>query len=140
MKRELQFIVPKLKDGEFIEYWHTGNIRKTGTRKNGLETGKFYIYFDTPKENQKLWGKGEYKEGVRVGCWETYYYNGQLETLWKYENGKIKDGAYPFYDEVGVIIGINEYKNHKLYNGILLLYWPDGSVRKFKKVKNYKQL
>ena len=119
---------------DLIEYWHTGNIRKIETPENGQET--FRIYYDTPETSQKLWGEGAYK---KVGCWKTYYFNGQLETSWKYENGVIQDGTYPFYDESGAKIGENEYKDHRLFNGTVLLYWPDGTVRESYSVVNYKK-
>ena len=139
MKRKSTTEIIDSKDAS-IEYWHTGNVRKITAHADKTGREMFRIYYDTPKTNQKLWGDGAHKNGKKVGCWQTYYFNGQLETFWKYRNGMLQDGVYPFYDESGKKIGENEYKNHKLVNGTVLLYWPDGTVRESYRVVNSKKV
>lgn len=121
----------------FLELWHTGSVREVGTLKDGKKDGQFKVFFDSTCMKQQIWGIKIYLNGEKIGIWKTFHPNGQLQWQWEYENGLRKDGIYPEYNYKGKLIGYNQILNHKLYKGTVLLYWPDGTIREFYKVKNY---
>ena len=74
----------------------TGQIQ--GSFKDGKKDGPWIRYFETGQ----LRDKGDYKNGERDGPWVWYYQNGQLHYKGTYKNGK-KEGPWVGYDEDGTV-------------------------------------
>ena len=72
-------------------------------------------------ENGQKASQGEYKNGLKCGKWIYNHSNGKLAVEEIYNNGKIKDGLYIWYDEYGNKSFEKNYKDGKL-NGKLIRF------------------
>ena len=66
--------------------------------------------------------------GNRDGLYETYYYNGQVETRGFYKDGK-EDGVFEWYHSDGQLYRKQPYKNGKM-DGLYEEYFGDGKLGK----------
>ena len=115
------------KDSTWINLNEDGLLTFTEEYKNDLLHGKRTRYFLPERENEKqrvsavenyvngkLHGeyveylitgtiiqKGIYKEGMKVGIWESFHQNGQKMAIERYKNGVLHGWCY-FYDIKGV--------------------------------------
>ena len=72
-------------------------------------------------ENGQIASRGEYKNGLKCGKWTFNHSNGKLGVEEIFNNGKIEDGLYIWYDEDGKKSFEKNYKDGKL-NGKLIIF------------------
>ena len=78
----------QIKDGKVLTKYKNNKIELEETYLNGKLTDSRIIYFP----NGNLMFKGNYKDGLPDGIFETYYSNGQLKSLMHFDNGiKVKN-------------------------------------------------
>ncbi|WP_152286754.1 toxin-antitoxin system YwqK family antitoxin [Flavicella marina] len=70
--------------------------------------------------------KRQYEDGDHQGEWRTYYENGQLTIIGKWNYGK-RDGEWKKYHENGKLESIGKYKNGKTV-GEWKLYDKNGKL------------
>ena len=58
-------------EGNFIEYYNTGETQRIGKYANGFREGSWKTYY----KNGKIQSRGKYKKGEKVGVWKTFYKN-----------------------------------------------------------------
>lgn len=68
--QEMRYSEGKL-DGNFYEFYKTGNLNTVGKYTNGLRDGIWKVFY----ENGKIKEKGKYTIGEKVGVWKTFYKN-----------------------------------------------------------------
>lgn len=111
------------REGRFVKYYDTGELRFKGAFKNGKHDGPLIFYHKNGQlyrkvnskdgnwigfeifywSNGQLFGKGNRNnEGEKHGPWISYHKNGQLMMKGNFKNGK-RDGPWVFYDEDGGI-------------------------------------
>lgn len=58
-------------DGNYLEYYKTGELKENGRYDKGKRDGSWKLY----NKSGKIKTKGTYKEGEKVGVWKTFYKN-----------------------------------------------------------------
>ena len=101
-----------------------------GEFKDNKPVGKFKYYYPTDSIRAIMYfkanGKGAYAK--------LFHLNGKRMAEGKYASEETKDSTWTYYDELGVLISRENYKNGKK-DGVFTVYLPDGSVSE---EKNYK--
>ena len=91
--------------GAWKEFYPTGELKATGTYKNGKKVGPWVYYFI----NGKIEQQGIYtNNGQPNGNWKWYFDNGNLLREENYNNG-ILEGETVEYDEAGKLITKGQY-------------------------------
>ena len=104
-------------------------------------TGEDSRYIKWNKEQTIKNGKpiNQYTEdGVKIGYWEEYYSDGELDNRGSYLNGNL-DGIWEFFHENGKLWSKGMYKNDK-EEGIWKYYKEDGELYKKELYKNGKSI
>lgn len=91
-------------EGEWTEYYATGEKRASGTYGSGRKEGDWTFFHRTGVVEQK----GKYQNGLAQGTWVWYYENGSKHREELYRKGK-EDGASVEYDEEGNIVVQGDY-------------------------------
>jgi MORN repeat variant len=65
--------------------------------------------------SNQLAEQGQFKKGLKEGLWKTWFANGKLQTVEKWNKG-LKTGNYLRYDENGILLEKGNYKNDKKQN------------------------
>ena len=73
------------KDGAWVYYHESGQLRAKGNYKSGKMEGAWIAYYD----NGQLWQKGNYKNNNWEGAWVDYNEDGTVKT---YSTGTFKNG------------------------------------------------
>lgn len=68
--RKVFFVKGKM-DGNFYEYYNSGELKIAGKYKKGQATGNWKEYY----KNGKIKKKGRYNNGDKVGIWKIFYKN-----------------------------------------------------------------
>ena len=109
------------KQGLWKQKDKNGNIRYVGFFKDNYPVGEFTHYYPSGKtkvimiyssKGQKAFAKMFYENGVTL----------QATGIYK---GKVKDSLWKFYDDKGLLVKEDVYKNNKL-NGVSKTYYPNG--------------
>ena len=117
-------------DGEFRQYYESGQLAQKGSYKNGLGQGEYIWYYEEGSIRQKAFYKDDKIEGQVLWYFPSgkiaqtvNYVNGKREgeLIEYYENRKIKEkrfyindkeeGKSLFYDEKGNLTKTEIYKN-----------------------------
>ncbi|WP_317898370.1 toxin-antitoxin system YwqK family antitoxin [Aurantibacillus circumpalustris] len=102
-----------------------------GAFKDNKPVGKFKYYYQTDSIRAIMYfnanGKGAYAK--------LFHMNGKRMAEGKYINEEIKDSTWTYYDELGILISRENYKNGKK-DGVFTVYLPDGSVSEERNYKN----
>ncbi len=132
----------QVKDGNGILKltYESGNLQEEGEVKNGKRVGAWKEYYDSPSalsvsmnyENGKLNGRvnfynidkvllleGECKDDRRHGLWKWYFLTGAVESQVEFKKGE-KEGVQTFFNESGLEVKQEVYKNGELINEIIL--------------------
>lgn len=94
------------KEGEWKDYFPTGELRGVGSYKNNLQTGRWAFYYKNGKKEQE----GSYVRGLYDGLWTWYHEYGNVWREETYFNSR-EDGVSVENDEKGNIITKGEYLN-----------------------------
>ncbi|MEO0405311.1 MAG: hypothetical protein AAF193_10600, partial [Bacteroidota bacterium] len=92
------------RQGEWILYYSTGEIRAKGEYIDGLKEGPWIYFFENGKTSQK----GKYKRDLATGDWTWFYVNGETHREEGYRKGR-EDGHFVEYDEEGKVIHEGDY-------------------------------
>jgi antitoxin component YwqK of YwqJK toxin-antitoxin module len=92
------------RQGNWTEYYITGEKRSEGAYENGLRVGK-WTYFH---RNEKVEQTGRYSRGEPDGLWTWYYDTGMLRKEEVYFRG-LEDGESIEYSDSGKVIAKGEY-------------------------------
>ena len=101
------------KDGEWLEYFESGQLYKKYNYKDGKKEGEQFYYY----ENGKLRSKVNYRYGKTEGERLWYYENGQLGVKGMYKNDK-RENEWFFYYENGQLRLTEIYKDGKVIETI----------------------
>ena len=136
-------------------YYSNGQIQILDTYQNGKKNGDHLEYYD----NGKLKKKGQFIEGDASGLWNTFYSNGKIERMFYankngmhgsinewYENGEkkingvynngVKDGVWISWYPTGIKESMLTYNNGNK-EGVFIYYYENGN-KKSEGVFDYK--
>ena len=102
---------------------HLGRLTEKGKLKNGKLDGVFEIYYD----NDQLYTRGNYTEGIPVGLWEYFYDSGLLQRKTHYNEQGEEDGYFEKYHENGKLASTGYYKNAE-WDGLHETFYENGQV------------
>jgi antitoxin component YwqK of YwqJK toxin-antitoxin module len=91
-------------EGEWTEYYATGEKRAQGSYKEGKKDGEWTFFHRDASVEQK----GKYLNGLPQGTWQWFYANGRKHREELYRRGR-EDGASVEYDEEGEVIVQGDY-------------------------------
>jgi hypothetical protein len=83
-------------DGDFIEKYPNGIIKKRGYIKGGLASGEWLTFY----EDGTPYSKGAYHSGYRTGYGVSWYHDGQKSSEGYYYMGKTV-GVWKYWSEQG---------------------------------------
>jgi len=89
----------------------------------GLKQGTWLEYFETGE----LRAKGEYKDGARYGEWKFFFKNEQTEQTGKYIAGGKPHGMWRWYYEDGSLLRKEEFRNGR-EDGEIVEYDREGNI------------
>lgn len=93
-----------------VYYWFKGGAihsAQGGSGGNLLND----VFLKTYHSNQ-IAEKGNFKNGLKMGIWKTWYPNGSIESTQKWSKG-LRTGRYYKYDKNGLVAETGFYKNDK---------------------------
>jgi uncharacterized protein len=95
------------KQGNWKEYYETGELKAEGNYKNNEKTGLWKWYYVNGKLDQiGSFGQGEMPEGD----WKWYYENGRILMEEGFSAGK-PEGTYKEYNDSGIVIVKGQYQD-----------------------------
>ena len=120
-----------LKDGDYFEYYPSGNISLRGKYIKGVKQSEILYYFDLPEN--KINKKTNLKDNIKHGEEIVYFSNGFKKSESNYRNGKLR-GEYSVYSELNedLIYSVNYIDDLKF--GEEIEYYSDCYP---KKIINY---
>jgi antitoxin component YwqK of YwqJK toxin-antitoxin module len=101
-----------------------------GEFKNDKPVGRFKYYYANDSVRAVMYFKNEGK----IAYAKLFHANGKRMAEGKYVGSEVKDSAWLFYDEAGVLISKDNYRLGKK-NGTCFVYLPDGGISE---ERNYK--
>lgn len=108
-------------------YWKKTDDRNKlvyeGEFKDDIPVGKFKYYYPNDSVRAILIFQNEGK----IAYAKLYHMNGKRMAEGKYINKEVKDSVWKYYDELGVLISMDRYKQGKK-NGVCYVYLPDGNI------------
>lgn len=93
------------RQGDWKEYYPTGELRWTGKYRNSAPIGEWKFYF--PDKTVETIGQYNNK-GEKIGEWTWHYSDGSVMRIENYEVGEL-DGPFVEYDENGNVIAKGDY-------------------------------
>ena len=132
-----------VKDGLHKEYHYNGNLRSVGNYKNGQPINRWETYYLNGKLNtqsifdsrgiQTVITKNDIVGNslVENGCgsYEEYHSNNNLKLRGKYIDG-YPSGKWVYYNNDGSVSGYSIYKDGKIWDGMLVDYYENGTVNR----------
>lgn len=108
-------------------YWKKtddkGRLIYEGEFKDDKPIGKFKYYYP----NDSVRAIMVFKNEGKIAYAKLFHMNGKRMAEGKYVYKELKDSTWKFFDELGVLIAIDVYKEGKK-NGLCKVYIPDGTV------------
>lgn len=95
----------KIKDHKMY-YWFKGGAIHSA--ESGIAGTLLDDKFVKMYHSNQLAEQGQFKEGLKVGIWKTWYQNGTIESVQNWKKG-LKSGNYLRYDQKGTIIENGKY-------------------------------
>ena len=102
---------------------HLGRLTEKGNLKNGKLDGVFEVYYD----NNQLYIRGNYTEGIPVSLWEYFYDSGLLKRKTHFNNEGVEEGHFEEYHENGKLAFRGYYKNAK-WDGLFETFYENGQI------------
>lgn len=84
--------------------------------RKDVVNGKFFEYF----ENGKLKVQGQFANGVKTGVWKEYFYTGQLNKIFTYNDRGNREGKYTEYFKNGNNKVTGQYKVRRIRQAIMI--------------------
>ncbi len=91
-----QQIADSIWDGDYIEKYENGIIKKRGYIKGGLASGEWLTFYD----DGKPYSRGTYHLGYRTGYGVSWYHDGSKSSEGYYNQGKTV-GKWKYWSEQG---------------------------------------
>jgi hypothetical protein len=91
-------------NGDYIERYPSGVIKKRGYIAGGLASGEWLTFY----EDGKPYSKGQYHNGIRTGYGVSWYHDGQMSSEGYYKNGK-PVGKWKYWSEEGHVLTEKDY-------------------------------
>ena len=138
----LLFFLPLFSFAQFVDsshenykvyYYENGSISSEGFLEEGKPNGYWITYYP----NQLRKSEGNRKNFLLDGEWKFYDEKGNIENSIVYVEDK-KTGSYKSFDDNCYLLKKEEYVEDKL-EGNTILYWPDSTGEKIKKIIPYNQ-
>lgn len=114
---------------DFKTYYRSGEIESTVEVINKDNFKIIFFY-----ENNQIKLEAQYKNDNLIGVVNSYYEDGQIQSIRNYEDGKLS-GESIFYYETGNIKLKLEYNQNQL-DGVVKTYYESGSINSKKKYSN----
>lgn len=117
-----------------------GYVKKTGPDgkrlyegefKDDKPVGRFKYYYP----NDSVRAIMDFRNGGTASFARLFHMNGKRMAIGKYINKETKDSTWTYFDEAGVLISRDNYKNGKK-EGICYVYLPDGKIAEERHYKN----
>jgi antitoxin component YwqK of YwqJK toxin-antitoxin module len=70
-KAKESYVIKGKKEGKFVEFYATGEVKVIGEFENGFREGMWKTYYN----NGKIKEKGKYSSGEKIGVWKLFYKN-----------------------------------------------------------------
>jgi uncharacterized protein len=93
-------------EGDWKEYYETGELKDEGKYEKGLKVGEWKYYF----KDGKKFEIGKYANGKQTGQWLWYLDNGGIRRENSFVRGQ-EDGDFIEYDDSGKVITKGEYSD-----------------------------
>lgn len=116
--------------GEEFHYYQNGQLTEKYTYVDGEISGEKKKYFDTGQ----LMEEGQFAKNLQTGEWKSYYSNGNLETIVHYNEKGDYHGVYETYHFNGKLNSRFNYNNGKFISCIY--YNAEGDQIKEVKANN----
>lgn len=100
---------PEVREGRVYFWFKGGAIHQT---EYGISGELLDDVFEKFYLNNQLAEQGEFKRGLRVGVWKSWYSNGTMKSYEYWDNG-LKQGMSFLYDEQGRLLLKGRYKSDK---------------------------
>jgi hypothetical protein len=91
-----QQVADSIWDGDYIEKYDNGVIKKRGYVKGGLASGDWLTFY----EDGKPYSRGTYRNGYRTGYGVSWYHDGSKSSEGYYNQGKTV-GKWKYWSEQG---------------------------------------
>ncbi len=146
--------LPENYNGQAVDYYQTGQIKKRINYLNGEKDRFYYLYFPNGQIKMKVsfirgkedgnylsfWSngtievKGLFKDGKFHGKWEYFNQNGQLHYSVFYENGKLISSEVKKFRENGTCYELTSYVDENNYS--FQSYFENGQISQSQVIKN----
>jgi len=93
-----------VQEGDWKEYYETGQLKDEGMYHKGLKVGEWKYYFLDGKKFEV----GKYKDGKQTGHWLWYFEDGTVRRESSYIKGQ-EDGDFIEYNDSGKVITKGQY-------------------------------
>ncbi|MBS1509230.1 MAG: hypothetical protein JST86_00200 [Bacteroidetes bacterium] len=123
-------MLSKISDSKYYTWFKADSIFETRGAYSGKLLDEDYLEL---YPNRALKQKGQYDYGLKTGKWETWYQNGERESVITWDKG-LKDGKFEWYDASGKLLKSGNYKAGK-EEGIFSDILPGGRTHQI----TYKQ-
>lgn len=117
--------VEDLLNGQYNEYFDNGKLSYSVNVVNTKQEGPSKTFYNN--DNNTIEREGSYIKGKTVGEWKTYFKNGKVASVGKYNNDGEKDGTWLTYFDTGVLKEEENYTDNK-YNGLQKYYDYDKTL------------
>ena len=115
-----------LRQGEWIAYYESGQLRNQSTWRNGKKHDEWISYHD----NGQLDEVGKYSNGAKIGFWKGYYPNGQLEYDGRYMIDRLANDCHIEPNSIGSYNTLDSlFCSEGVEDGLWLRYHENGTLR-----------
>ncbi|PQJ32043.1 hypothetical protein BST92_08935 [Nonlabens arenilitoris] len=141
----------------FTDYYPSGNLKTKGQLLHDKKMGTWISYLENGDEksiqnfkddvldgfqktlySQELYMEGDFKQGVKIGTWKSYFKdNHQLKYLKHFDNNGNSTGKWESYYDSGELSLIENYVNNQA-NGNKTEYFKNGQISSTGKLINGK--
>jgi len=114
------------------KYSKKGKLLYTETRTDSIVNAKYFY------KNGKVRASGKKINGRKIGIWKSYYKNGQICSIEKYNKKNfisLRTGEWKFYHKNDKLKAIEKYEN-EIKKGEWKIFYKNG---KLKEIRNYKK-
>jgi uncharacterized protein len=121
LKTKGSFSAPNQKDGEWLYYYNTGQLKERAKYNKGKLTGVLEGWFT----NGNKWYEDSYEDGKVSGLTTLYFYSGLVNKTTMYKDDK-KNGPQKGYSSKGYLIYTSNYVDDE-QDGMQTYYYPNGN-------------